>query len=77
MDRGQGMPDSLSEQLFLAGEVEVDRALGYSCTAGNLVEGGARDPGFAEDLECCVEDLAGAVGGLSPPFGAFRYRYSY
>ncbi|MEO7823325.1 MAG: hypothetical protein ABIS15_06950 [Gemmatimonadaceae bacterium] len=69
--RRQRVPDGLSEQLFLAREVLIDRALGDPGPAGDLVESGVGDPGFAESSKRCLEDLAWPVGGLSAPFRAF------
>jgi len=71
LSRRQRVPDGLPEQLLLAREVQVDRALGDPGPGGDLIEGRAGNAGFAEDSERCFEDLAGPIGGLAAPPGIF------
>ena len=65
------LPDHLAEELFLIGEVEVDRALGDSGAIGDVLESGFGESAFAEDLESGLNDLLGSVLGSSTPFGRF------
>jgi hypothetical protein len=62
------LPDHLTEELFLVGEVEVDGALGDSGAFGDILESGVGEAAFAENLESGLNDLVGPVLGASTPF---------
>ena len=69
LDRGDGrLPDHLTKELFLVGEVEVDGALGDSGAFGDVLEPGVGEAAFAENFEGGLDDLLGPVLGASTPF---------
>ena len=53
--------DHRLEQLFLIGEVEVDRALGDPGAFGDVLKSGVGQPAFTELLEGGLDDLLGPV----------------
>src|SRR6266550_121403 len=69
LDRGDGgLADHLTEEFFLVGEVEIDRAFGYACSFGDVLEAGVGEAAFTENLERGLDDLLRPVFGAPAPF---------
>jgi hypothetical protein len=65
---GGSIPGEGAEELFLAGEVEVDGPLGDAGPVGDFVEPGTGNAGFPEHFERGAEDLLGPFAGFAAPF---------
>ena len=65
------MPDHFAKELFLVGEVEVDRAFGDAGAVGDVLESGLGESALTENFEGGLDDLLGPVLGSSTPLGRF------
>ena len=66
-ERDDRVAHDAAEQLFLVGEVEVDRALGDAGALGDVLEAGRGEAALREHREGGVEDLLGALLWESAP----------
>src|SRR3954462_1249651 len=65
--RDDRLPDHLAEQLFLVGEVQIDRALRETGALGDVLESRRREPTLAEDGERGIDDLLRSLLRQSAP----------